>query len=569
MIVRPGTPDELRWFDEARFGMFVHFGLYALIGRGEWVMYEEDIPRDEYEKLAERFNPHRFDADEWVALAEQSGARYINLTAKHHDGFCLFDSDLTDFKITNTPFGRDLVAELVDACHRRDMRIVFYYSQPDWHHPNYVHNKGAFKDLDNPPDTDKPDWPAFQEYLEGQVRELCTKYGRVDGIWFDGSHKTEEEWRGKQLYEMIKDLQPGAIVNDRARYGDLFTPERSLPDDLTGYLLEACESTSPTSWGFQGDTAVFSVPHLVRSMVRMAGEGGNYLLNVGPKPDGTIPENQAARMKGVGEWLKRFGESVYETEAGPEPAESGPVYTRRGNTLYAHLLEWPATDRITVPGVDAADVERVSLMSSSDDLSVVSAVPPGTADLADLGAKVVGLPASPPDASSNVVQIDLVRVPSTLVRRPRVPAAGPVSDVAPDAESCLSPDHAELEGLGVKGARLRVQEDGGVRFISHWMVPEHAAHWRIRCPENAQYAVTVAVRCHEPGIDGAVVEVAVGGENVSATVPDTGDPPTWHELEFGEIALPAGESRLTLRPSKLKWGYLLCEIGVVTLRPVG
>jgi alpha-L-fucosidase len=542
--------------------MFVHFGLYALIGRGEWVMYEEDIPRDEYEKLAERFDPHLFDADEWVALAEESGARYINVTAKHHDGFCLFDSDLTDFKITNTPFGRDLIGELVEACHRREMRIVFYYSQPDWHHPCYVHNKGAFKDLDSPPATDTPDWPAYQDFLEGQVRELCTKYGRIDGIWFDGSHKTEEAWRGKRLYEMIKGLQPGAIVNDRARYGDLFTPERSLPEDLTGYLLEACESTSPTSWGYQGDTAVYSVPHLVRSMVRMAAAGGNYLLNVGPKPDGTIPENQAARMRGVGEWLKRYGESVYATEAGPEPTESGPLYTRAGNTAYSHLVEWPATDRLAILGVDALDVERVSLMESSEDLSVVAT---------DSGVEVVGLPASPPDASSNVVRVDLARVPDAVIRRPKEPVAGPVVEVASDSTTSLAPEQAELEGLGVKGARLRVLEDESGSFISHWMVPEHAAHWNVSCRSAVRCAVTVRARCHEPGLGGAEIAVGVDGDGqrLRATVEDIGDPPEWQDLELGEIDLPGGDSRVTLRPHKLLWGYLLAEIGAIELRPVG
>jgi len=241
----------LRWFGEARFGMFVHFGIYSQIGHGEWVMLREGIARREYEKLARSFNPRKFDADRWVDLAAQAGARYITFTAKHHDGFCMFDSQLTDFKITNTPFGRDLLRELVDACHRRGMRIVVYYSQPDWRHRSYVHRPGAFKDLQTIPPDQEPDWPTYQAYMEGQVRELVTNYGRIDGIWFDGFHCSEKQWRGRRLYRLIKQHQPCAVVNDRARYGDFFTPERSLPDDLSDSLFEACESVQADGWGYK------------------------------------------------------------------------------------------------------------------------------------------------------------------------------------------------------------------------------------------------------------------------------------------------------------------------------
>ncbi len=269
MIVSKGIDENLKWFYKVRFGMFVHFGLYALLERGEWVMYHENIPRAEYEKLADEFNPVNFNAEEWVNLALDAGARYLVVTTKHHDGFCLFDSELTDYKITNTHFKRDLIGELTTACQQQDLRIIYYYSQPDWHHPSYVHHKGAFKDLDNPPETDCPDWSAYQWYLRGQVEELCTKYGKIDGIWFDGSHKTVEEWQGQELYQMIKKHQPQAVVNDRARYGDFFTPERSLPDNLRGYMFEACQSVSPEAWGYQGDTALYSVPYLLKSMIKM------------------------------------------------------------------------------------------------------------------------------------------------------------------------------------------------------------------------------------------------------------------------------------------------------------
>lgn len=284
MIVKPGIPDELRWFYKARFGMFVHYGISSLLGRGEWVMYWENIPRREYEKLAADFNPIKFSAADWVGLAVDAGARYMTVTAKHHDGFCLFDSKLTDFTSTNTPFGRDIIGELADECGRRSLPLILYYSQPDWHHPNFVHNSGAFKDLDAPPESDEPDWEKYLEFYIGQVEELMKQYEPA-GIWFDGSHKTEEEWRGREVYELIKRYDPNAIVNDRGRYGDMFTPERSLPEDLTGYLFEACQSISKQAWGYREDSDNFTVPELVGSLQKMAGAGGNYLLNVGPRPD--------------------------------------------------------------------------------------------------------------------------------------------------------------------------------------------------------------------------------------------------------------------------------------------
>lgn len=560
MIVRPGIPDELRWFPEARFGMFVHFGLYALLGRGEWVMYHENIPRTEYEKLRERFNPDRFNADQWVGLAKEAGARYITVTAKHHDGFCLFDSDLTDFKITNTPFGRDLIGELVEACRRQGVRIIFYYSQPDWHHPNYLHWPGAFKDLPNPPETDRPDWPRYVEYYHGQVRELCTKYGKIDGIWFDGSHKTEELWQGRRVYELVKHYQPHAVVNDRARWGDFFTPERSLPDDLTGYLFEACESISPTSWGYQGDTATHSLPYLVRSLVKMASAGGNYLLNVGPKPDGTIPDDQASAMRLIGQWLRRHAASIYGAEAGPKLADPTMRSTRTADCLYVHFLDWPRTNRVFLPDVSPGDIRRARLMGDRTALSVV-----GT----DRGVELRGLPILPPDPSVNVVEISLVSIPKLLTPPAPETVERAATRVTGDAATTLRAEDAEFEGFGVKGCRLRVRrnEQTGRSFITGWMVRDHAAHWNLESTSPGLYAVSVFLGAPETHA-GAVLKVVLGGQELTAIAPNTGSLDAVEEVKMGSLRLPAGRSRLTLRSHELKWGYLLPDIEKVVLTPV-
>jgi len=562
MIVHPGVPENLRWFDESRFGMFVHFGLYALLGRGEWVMYHENISRPEYRKLMTVFNPEKFSADEWVGLAKEAGARYITVTAKHHDGFCLFDSSLTDYKITNTPFGRDLIGELVDACHRADMRIMFYYSQPDWYHPNYVHNPGAFKDLPHPPPTDKPDWEKYVRYFHGQVRELCTNYGRIDGIWFDGSHKTVEEWRGKELYDMIKELQPDAVVNDRARWGDFFTPERSLPDDLTGYMFEACESISPTAWGYQDDMPAHTVPQLVKSLVRMAAAGGNYLLNVGPKPDGTIDDEQASVMREIGKWLTKNGEAIYGTHAGPKFDDANIRVTRKGATLYLHLLEWPARNRIPMPNVIAEGVKEATLLCNGASLEVVET---------ENGAELRGLPTMPPDPLVNVIRVEFFRLPekfSFRAEEPAVVAPAPII-VSAHFPTHLTPETAQLEGLGVKGAKLRVRRnEAGKTFISGWMVPDHAAHWDVNVEKKGRYRIAAAVGSPETH-SGAVVKVIAGGAESTFTAPATTSLDTVTTVEAGTVELPAGPTRITLRPEKLKWGYLSPDIAEVVLTPEG
>ena len=352
MIVKRRPDPQIRWFPEARFGMFIHFGLYALLERGEWVMYRADIPREEYEKLMPRFNPHRFNAGQWVEEARRSGCRYMTVTAKHHDGFCLFDSELTDFKITNTPFKRDLIGELVQACQQANMPIILYYSQPDWHHPCFVHRPGAFKDLQYERPDDTPDWPRFVEYYHGQVRELCTRYGKIDGIWFDGVQRTEKQWQGRKIYDLIKKHQPHAVVNDRAGYGDFFTPERSLTHlaAAAGYLVEACQSVAAGAWGYIAETPLYSTQHLLHSMLRMVGAGGNYLLNIGPRADGTLPGDWLERMHEMGQWLATHQKSVYGTAGCPLWADGADrVFTSRDSTLYVHVLKWPDTDCLKLP----------------------------------------------------------------------------------------------------------------------------------------------------------------------------------------------------------------------------
>jgi len=568
MIVKRKLDRRLEWFPRARFGMFVHFGLYALLGRGEWVMYHENIPREEYEKLMRRFNPHRFDADEWVGTAKRAGARYITVTTKHHDGFCLFDSSLTDFKITNTPFARDLIGELVEACHRGGMRIIFYYSQPDWHHPNFVHRKGAFKDLQYERPGDEPNWPKFLEYVEGQIVELCTKYGRIDGIWFDGVHKTEREWRGRHLYQLIKHYQPDAVVNDRAGYGDFFTPERQLSfrASAAGYTVESCQSICQEAWGYRRDATLFSSTFLIESMVRMAAAGGNYLLNIGPKPDGTLPADQVQRLEEIGDWLRVYGKAVYDTLGCPLSHESDEMlYTRRGKRLYLHLLRWPETDRLVLRKLRRKPI-RARLLGANARLRA------GSAD----GCVVLrGLPSTPPNPAVNVVEMTF---DDEAILRP-VPRPEPATVHRLNAdETLILPAHTAMRrGFGPKGSTIEVKtiREAEVEVVREaetslvgWGSAEQRAAWKIECAEPVRCEVAVEMGCPEL-YSGSTFAVKVAGQTLRGVVPATKSYGDFAQVTVGTVDLPAGEFTLTIVPERLNYGYIFAAVRRVVVRPTG
>jgi len=537
----------LRWFDQARFGMFVHFGIYSQLGRGEWVMYEEDIPRHRYERLAESFNPTEFDAGEWVSLARRAGARYINLTAKHHDGFCLFDTDLTDFKVTNTPFGRDLVGELVEACHREGMPIILYYSQPDWHHPNFVHRKGAFKDLQTEQPDQEPDWPRYQEYVEGQVEELVTGYGRIDGIWFDGSHKSEREWRGKRLYTLIKKHQPRAVVNDRARHGDFFTPERSLPDDLTGYMFEACQSIQVEHWGYAPDSPLYSTSYLLESLIRMAAAGGNYLLNVGPGPDGRIPTGQKERMIQIGDWLRRNGDAIYGTEACKLPGR-GDLSTRRDNEVFIHLLSWPERNELEVPGI-RNEPTRAHLLGESLRLR---------AELSDGKLRISGLPPLPPGHGPSVIALHFEGPPDLEMAEPPKREV-PMIQLIADGTTRLRARDARLTGRGVKGHRLRLRPASGGNCISGWGALEQAALWKVDSETGGRYRVCIEYSCPEP-YAGSTFTLSCRGDELEGEIRPTESFDRFGVYELGSLTIPSGRSDIILQARHMPYAYIFADV---------
>lgn len=345
----------LAWFQDARFGMFIHWGLYSILARQEWVMHLEHIPVEEYEKLVPQFNPVRFNAEEWVQIAADAGQKYIVITSRHHDGFSMYDTALSDYKVTNTPFARDPLAELADACTRRgDIKLGFYSSLLDWHHPAY-----RFRD------ESKLAWTDYLGFLHGQVRELCTNFGEIACIWFDGewprfpfNEETEYFKPGgsfeyEKLYDLIHTLQPHAVVMNNRHEAPLPGEDvQGFEQDLPGMNsagfntttihnlpIEVC-MTINDHWGYcQTDHNHKTARHLVQLMVRSASVGANYLLNVGPTAQGEILPVHARRLKQVGDWLSVNGASVYGTRAGVIPFTRETVSTRRGNLHYVHILD--------------------------------------------------------------------------------------------------------------------------------------------------------------------------------------------------------------------------------------
>ncbi len=329
------------WWFQARYGMFIHWGLYSINGWHEQDQWRRRIPRAEYVKLQQQWNPVHFDPDHWIDLAEAAGMKYICLTTKHHDGFCLWDTKQTSYNTMNTPYGKDVLKQLADACHRRQFPLCLYYSVADWHHPNYP-NEGRHHELE-PQAGDEPDWNKYLEFLKAQVRELCTNYGEIHGFWWD---MNVPEYKDPSINAMIRQLQPKAMINNRGfDGGDFGTPERDWDKSVKTSKqfdspIEACQSVGYQSWCYRIDEDYYSDAHLIRSIQNVLAKGGNYLLNVGPKPDGTIPAEAETLLRNIGKWFDSVKESMLDVESAADlTTNRDVVLTRRGNDLYVHLVK--------------------------------------------------------------------------------------------------------------------------------------------------------------------------------------------------------------------------------------
>ena len=359
------TPENLearRSFQEARFGLFVHWGVYSLLGAGEWVMYNRHIQVEDYQRLPSFFNPIGYDPKAWVALAKAAGMKYITVTTRHHDGFAMFDSKASDYNIVQrTPYGRDVIRLLVDEARQEGIKVFFYYSQLDWRRPDYFPRGQTGEGLGRP---EQGDFNRYLDFMNAQLTELLTNYGPIGGIWFDGMwDRPDADWRLDDTYRLIHRLQPAALIGSNHHHApypgeDFQMFEKDLPgrntagwntSEIGALPLETCE-TIATSWGFNiTDRGYKSSRDLIRYLVNAAGNDANFLLNVGPQPDGRIQPEFVERLKGMGVWLERHGEAIYGTRGGPLSPRPWGVTTQKGNRVYVHLLEWPAADDLWLP----------------------------------------------------------------------------------------------------------------------------------------------------------------------------------------------------------------------------
>ncbi len=359
------SPENLKareWFQDAKFGMFIHWGVYSVLGDGEWVMNNQRIDKQTYQKLPAFFNPIGYDPKEWVSLAKAAGMKYITITSKHHDGFAMWDSKLTDWDIVDrTPYGKDIIKMLAEECSKQGIRLFFYHSHLDWFQENYFPRGNTGQTAGRP---DSGDWYRYLDYMDGQLAELLTNYGEIGGIWFDGHwDKKDADWRLEKTYSLIHSLQPACLIGNNHHLApfdgeDFQMFEKDLPGQKTtgfnpeqkvGELpFETCE-TMNNSWGFNlQDKNYKSTKSLIQYLVKAAGFNSNFLLNVGPMPNGKIQPEFVATLREMGAWMDKYGETVYGTRGGPVTPRSWGVTTRKGNKVYVHLLN-PEDNNLLLP----------------------------------------------------------------------------------------------------------------------------------------------------------------------------------------------------------------------------
>jgi alpha-L-fucosidase len=336
--VNAQTPNErTHWWRQATFGMFIHWGVYAVPARGEWLMYQEHIPFEEYKKLADQFNPQHYNPAEWVAMAKDAGMKYIVLTTRHHDGFCLFDSKVSDFTAPKTAAGRDLIAEFVAACRAENMPFGFYYSLVDWHFPDIYPHKLRREDAV---------YTEMVEQAHAHVRELCTNYGKVDILWYDMMIPHESElWRAQELEKMVRELQPDILINDRGGVpGDFATPENVVRSQSRPW--ESCYSMNRT-WGYaRYDRNYKPVHEILRLLCSCASQSGNFLLNVAPDETGRLSVEAVERLQSIGQWMRTNGKAIYGAGPSPVIAPNLGMQSRVGDRVYLLIQRWPGS---TVP----------------------------------------------------------------------------------------------------------------------------------------------------------------------------------------------------------------------------
>lgn len=429
-IVKPApTPGKTDWFQNDRFGLFIHWGTYTLAARHEWVKSHEKTSEKEYQEYFDHFDPDLYDPNVWAQEAKNAGMQYFVITTKHHEGFCLWDSEYTDYKATNTPYGKDLLTPMVDAFRAQDMKVGFYHSLLDWHHPHYsadMHHprredpEYLAKDAERDPE-------IYAEYLKNQTRELMTKFGKVDILWYDFSvqksetfaGKGKEAWHSQELIDMIRGYQPDILINDRLQIDqDLKTPEQYQPPQwptINGVpvVWEACQTLSG-SWGYYRDEYTWkSVDMLIKMLIDSVSKGGNLLLNVGPTGRGEFDQRALDRLRGIGKWMRLHNRSIYGCTQAPEafrcPEDCRYTYNPETNRLYLHIFSWPFKH---IHLYDMADkVEYAQLLNDASQIKMSTYDGDDDADMISFGGNknylTLEVPIKPPVGTVPVIELYL------------------------------------------------------------------------------------------------------------------------------------------------------------------
>ncbi|HEV2318285.1 MAG TPA: alpha-L-fucosidase, partial [Verrucomicrobiae bacterium] len=534
----------MQWWRDARFGMFIHWGLYSeaagywngqpTSGAGEWIMTDMRIPRDQYATLASKFDPVKFDADQWAETARKAGMKYLVITSKHHEGFCMFKTKATDYNVVDaTPWHTDPLQALSKACRRHGIKFCVYYSIMDWHSPDQA---PATADPDHPEYNPTSFIPgrkeAYIQYMKAELAELIHQY-HPGLIWFDGQWMngwTDQD--GQNLYRYLRTLDPKLIINNRIKgAGDYETPEQYIPPNgLPGRDWETCMTMNDT-WGYKRDDNDWkSSETLIRNVVDIASKGGNYLLNVGPTGEGLIPDASIERLNEIGQWMKVNGAAIYGTSAGPFTRQLpwGRCTSKtsgRRTTLYLHVFDWPGDGRLAVPLLNK--IKRASLL-------VAPSKPLRTET--GMNGDIIFLPPQAPDSISSTVVIKLDGAPEVLT----IPIAqnndGSVLLRASDA--------------GLHGSQIQYESGRSHDNLGYWFQPEDWADWTFRVNHPGKFMVTAEIAA--PGA--TAFELSIAGQDFHCAVPLTGSYFTYAPVQIGTVEISAaGDVTLAVHPVEKGW----------------
>lgn len=535
--------ERMQWWRDAKFGMFIHFGIYAIPagewkgknirGHAEWIVSE--LPEEEkanYFDLRHQFNPKQYDPERWVTLAKQAGMKYVVITTKHHDGFALFDSAVTDYDIGDTPYRRDMLAPLAQACRAQNLEVGWYYSIMDWHHPDAKGER----------------FGEYVKYMSRQLEELLTNYGKIGVLWFDG--EWIGEWRaemGVQLEKHLRKIQPQVIINNRIGKrmrapGDYATPEQKIPKAQPDWDWETC-MTMNSSWGFRkGDHKWKSTKTLIRMLVDVVSKGGNFLLNVGPTAEGVIPEPSVERLTEIGDWMRRNGESIYGTTA--SPLRQQPTWgrcTHKQGRLYLHVFDWPDDGKLIVPLL-ASDVTSATVLGeeAATPLSV-------TRDIRDT---IVAVPKQAPAPIDTVIELVI---------------DGEIALTSPGQQAADGSVGLDAWFADTHGKTIRIGTADGIPNIGWWTDPADSVSWDMEIHTPGEFEVMLTMSCTEPA--GSPFVLTVADQELTGTVSPTGDWQTYERTVLGNVHLDGGSHTLAVKATDLV-GEGVMNLRSVFLKPM-